>query len=115
MSKTTGLKALALVIGNDQGLLDTPQEVNPNLKPNGELAMMPGERYEVIIDFSTVAGQTIEMRNTARTPYTAGAPPTATPRAGSSGSTSPPRRSWTTRSILPCSPHRPSGRPAWSV
>jgi FtsP/CotA-like multicopper oxidase with cupredoxin domain len=36
--------------------------------------MMPGERYEVIIDFSTVAGQVIEMRNTARTPYVGGAP-----------------------------------------
>jgi len=75
MSKTTGLKGPSLwVIGNDQGLLDAAQEVNPNLKPNNELAMMPGERYEVIIDFSTVAGQTIEMQNTARTPYVAGAP-----------------------------------------
>jgi len=75
LSKTTGLKGPSLwVIGNDQGLLDTPQEINPNLKPNFELAMMPGERYEVIIDFSTVAGQVIEMQNTARTPYMAGAP-----------------------------------------
>jgi FtsP/CotA-like multicopper oxidase with cupredoxin domain len=75
LSKTTGLKGPSLwVIGNDQGLLDTPQEVNPNLKPNDKLTMMPGERYEVIIDFSTVAGQVIEMQNTARTPYMAGAP-----------------------------------------
>jgi len=75
MSKTTGLKGPSLwVIGNDQGLLDAPQQVNPNLKVNGKLVMMPGERYEVIIDFSTVAGQTIEMQNTARTPYVAGAP-----------------------------------------
>ncbi len=36
--------------------------------------MMPGERYEVIIDFSTVAGQTLEMQNTARTPWVGGAP-----------------------------------------
>jgi len=75
MSKTTGLNGPSLwVIGNDQGFLDTPQEVNPNLKPNNELKMMPGERYEVIIDFSNLAGQVIEMRNTARTPWTAGAP-----------------------------------------
>ncbi len=75
LSKTTGLKGPSLwVIGNDQGLLDTPQQVNPNLKPNGKLVMMPGERYEVMIDFSTVAGQVIEMQNTARTPYMAGAP-----------------------------------------
>ncbi len=31
MSKTTGLKGPSIwVIGNDQGYLDTPQEINPN-------------------------------------------------------------------------------------
>jgi len=75
MSKTTGLKGPSMwVIGNDQGYLDAPREINPNLKPNGKLAIMPGERYEVIVDFSGVAGQTLEMRNTARTPWVGGAP-----------------------------------------
>ncbi|ABK17930.1 multicopper oxidase, type 2 [Syntrophobacter fumaroxidans MPOB] len=75
MSKTTGLKGPSMwVIGNDQGYLDAPREINPNLKPNDKLAIMPGERYEVIVDFSGVAGQTLEMRNTARTPWVGGAP-----------------------------------------
>ena len=43
------------------------------MKP-GKLAIMPGERYEVIVDFTGLAGQVIEMRNTARTPYVGGAP-----------------------------------------
>ena len=62
------------MIGNDQGYLDAPQQINPNLKANSKLAMMPGERYEVIIDFTGFAGQVLEMRNTARTPYVGGAP-----------------------------------------
>jgi spore coat protein A, manganese oxidase len=75
MSKTTGLKGPWMwVIGNDQGYLHAPQAIDPNLNLNGKLTMMPGERYEVIIDFSSVAGQVIEMRNTARTPYVGGAP-----------------------------------------
>ncbi len=36
---------------------------------------MPGERYEVIIDFTNHAGQTLVMRNTAKTPYPGGATP----------------------------------------
>lgn len=74
-SKTTGLKGPGIwVIGNDQGYLDSPQLINPNLKLNGKLTMMPGERYEVIVDFSTVAGQTLVLQNTARTPWMGGAP-----------------------------------------
>ena len=95
MSKTTGLKGPSMwVVGNDQGYLDTAQQINPNLKP-GKLAMMPGERYEVIIDFTGLGGQVLEMRNTARTPYVGGAPSTAPPPARSSSSGSPPRRSRT--------------------
>jgi FtsP/CotA-like multicopper oxidase with cupredoxin domain len=75
LSKTTGLKGPSIwVIGNDQGYLDAPQQVNPNVKPNDKVTMMPGERYEVIIDFSTVAGQVLELQNTARTPWQGGAP-----------------------------------------
>ncbi len=76
MSKTTGLKGPWMwVIGNDQGYLDTAQPINPNVKPNDKLIMMPGERYEVVIDFTGLAaGEVIEMRNTARTPYVGRAP-----------------------------------------
>jgi len=36
--------------------------------------MMPGERYEVIIDFGLFAGKNLILQNTARTPYVGGAP-----------------------------------------
>ncbi len=73
MSKTTGLKGpMMWVVANDQGYLDQAQGLDPNL--NVKLAMMPGERYEVVIDFTGLDNQIIEMRNTARTPYVGGAP-----------------------------------------
>jgi len=56
------------VIGTDGGYLDTPVMVN-------KLLMQPGERYDVIIDFASVAGKSIILTNTARTPYPKGAPP----------------------------------------
>jgi spore coat protein A len=54
------------VIGNDGGLLDVPQ-----LTPT--LLFAPGERYDVIVDFSAVAGQTLILSNDARAPYPGGA------------------------------------------
>ena len=62
------------VIGNDQGYLDTPQEINPAASVNNKLIMMPGERYEVIIDFAGFTGKNLILRNTANTPYVDGAP-----------------------------------------
>jgi len=61
------------VIGTDGGYLDTPVKINPALKQ--KLRMMPGERYQIIIDFAGFAGNTLLMRNTARTPYDKGTPP----------------------------------------
>jgi FtsP/CotA-like multicopper oxidase with cupredoxin domain len=56
------------VIGTDGGYLDRPVMVN-------KLVMQPGERYDVIIDFSKAAGKNLIMTNTARTPYPKGTPP----------------------------------------
>lgn len=60
-------------IGTDGGLLDAPVGVDPNLK--AKLVMMPGERADVIIDFSGHQGQTLLLRNTAKTPFPAGETP----------------------------------------
>jgi FtsP/CotA-like multicopper oxidase with cupredoxin domain len=75
------------VIGTDGGYLDTPAaayepgegQVNgfPTGAPVGDkLVLLPGERYEVIIDFTNFAGQILEMQNDAWNPYPFGdAPP----------------------------------------
>ena len=63
-------------IGTDGGYLDQAVKIDPNA-PKGQLQvlrMMPGERADIIIDFSGVPGQTLILRNNARTPYTKGAP-----------------------------------------
>jgi FtsP/CotA-like multicopper oxidase with cupredoxin domain len=58
------------VIGTDGGFLDTPALIDNNAMPPQKLVVMPGERYEVVIDFSTVAaGTTLRMENTAGTPF----------------------------------------------
>jgi spore coat protein A len=64
-------------IGTDGGYLDAPVMIDPNApKPAiTKLALMPGERADVIVDFAGFAGQTLLMRNTGRTPYDKGAPP----------------------------------------
>lgn len=50
------------VIGSELGLLNTPVAVS-------SLKIMPGERYDVLIDFRAVrAGTRIELRNTAAPP-----------------------------------------------
>ena len=55
------------VIGSDGGYLDAPAKVE-------RLVIMPGERYEVIIDFAGLAGEDLILRNTARTPFPKGEP-----------------------------------------
>jgi FtsP/CotA-like multicopper oxidase with cupredoxin domain len=67
-------------IGTDGGYLDRPVKIDPNA-PKGQLqklVLMPGERADVIIDFGGFAGQTLIMRNTARTPYPKGTSPNGT-------------------------------------
>jgi len=60
------------VIGTDDGYLDKPVQVK-------KFTMMSGERYQVIVDFSTVpAGTNLVLKNTAKTPFPAGAAPIAT-------------------------------------
>lgn len=62
-------------IGTDGGYLDTPVKIDPNVAGFNRLVLLPGERADVIIDFRSVAGQTLIFRNTAKTPYPAGATP----------------------------------------
>lgn len=52
------------VIGSDQGFLNAPLSQR-------ELLIAPGERYDVVVDFSDPAllGQTIIVRNNAKTPF----------------------------------------------
>jgi spore coat protein A len=71
------------VIGTDGGYLDTPVAANT-------LLIMPGERYEVIIDFAGYAGRRVRniirtnnliLTNSARAPYPMGISPGITPLA----------------------------------
>ena len=56
------------IIGSDGGYLPKPSTVN-------ELTIAPGERYDVLVDFSAVpAGTKIILTNTAKAPFPAGAP-----------------------------------------
>ena len=61
------------VIGTDGGYLDKPVKIDT--AAGQRLVMMPGERYEVIIDFAGFANTNLIIRNTARTPYPKGASP----------------------------------------
>src|SRR5262249_53564686 len=62
------------VIGNDSGYLDTPAVLDP--AAGQKLLIMPGERYEIIVDFAgQPAGTNLILKNTAKTPYPAGAAP----------------------------------------
>lgn len=61
-------------IGTDGGLLDAPVIINP--AAGGKLILAPGERADVIIDFSnSPAGAVWTMKNSGRAPYPKGAPP----------------------------------------
>jgi spore coat protein A, manganese oxidase len=65
------------VIGNDDGYLDKPVALDP--AAGQKLLILPGERYEVIIDFATAGpGSTLVLKNTGKTPYPAGASPQGT-------------------------------------
>lgn len=59
------------VIGTDGGYLDRPAKIAA--EQGKKLIMMPGERYDVIIDFAGVKpGTNLLLRNTAAAPYPAG-------------------------------------------
>jgi spore coat protein A len=61
-------------IGTDGGLLDAPVAIDPNI--GQKLIMGPGERADVIIDFSATPNAVWTLRNSGNTPYPKGAPPT---------------------------------------
>ena len=66
------------VIGTDGGYLDAAVKIDPNAaKPaQTKLVIMPGERYEVVVDFTNVpAGSRLLLKNVAKTPYPGGATP----------------------------------------
>jgi spore coat protein A len=56
------------IIGTDGGLLDKPVKVDT-------LFLAPGERADVIVDFSSVAGSALIVTNDARAPYPMGDAP----------------------------------------
>jgi spore coat protein A, manganese oxidase len=56
------------VVGGDGGFLNRVVQVR-------QLVLAPGERADVILDFSASAGQTLTLINTAPTPYPAGTAP----------------------------------------
>ncbi len=61
-------------IGTDGGFLDAPVTIDPAL--GGKLLMGPGERADVVIDFSnSPAGAVWTLRNSGRAPYEKGSPP----------------------------------------
>lgn len=73
-------------IGTDGGLMDKAVKIDPAIKGLNKLTLMPGERADIIVDFSgygpgtnpanglTYSG-TLSFKNTAKTPYPAGAMP----------------------------------------
>jgi spore coat protein A len=60
-------------IGTDGGYLDFPVQVGTKAVP---LVLQPGERADLIIDFTGLkVGTTITLTNSAKAPYPGGAPP----------------------------------------
>lgn len=51
-------------VGSDGGLLQQPAQIN-------KLLLAPGERADLIVDFSGLAGKTLTLSNDASTPYPA--------------------------------------------
>jgi len=61
------------VVGTDGGLLDAPTDLDP--ASGKTLFMAPGERYDVVIDFSGVPNGTVfTLMNDAAAPYPTGDP-----------------------------------------
>ena len=68
--KVKGLlvQPLIHVIGSDQGYLPAVASVS-------KLDICPGERYDVVVDFSTLAGQRVFLENSGGAPFPNGAKP----------------------------------------
>jgi len=65
---TTNLKLPFIQIGSDGGYLQKAAVLK-------ELTIAPGERADILVNFSGLAGHKIMMKNSAKSPYPAGAPP----------------------------------------
>ncbi|MGE3172753.1 MAG: multicopper oxidase family protein [Planctomycetota bacterium] len=64
-------------IGSDGGLLDRPVKIDPNdARDPRKLLMAPGERVDLIVDFSGFAGSTLRLTNDANAPFPDGDPVT---------------------------------------
>jgi spore coat protein A, manganese oxidase len=91
IDKVSGVRGPRMwVIGTDGGYLDAPQLIDPNSVNKAvpkSLVIMPGERYDVIIDFNDPVWlaqlaargvafplNTLILQNAAKTPYPGGAP-----------------------------------------
>jgi spore coat protein A, manganese oxidase len=66
-------------IGTDGGLMDRPMKFEgriepPNQRGGTRLFIGPGERADVIVDFSTFPGRTLILTNDAQVPFDSGAP-----------------------------------------
>ena len=73
-----GVPVPAMVVGTELGLLDQPAVPNLN-GVAGVLPIGPGERYDVIVDFTGLAaGTRVVITNSARSPY----PDAAKPKVG---------------------------------
>jgi spore coat protein A, manganese oxidase len=72
-----GTTPLMVVVGSDQGYLQNPAGL-------AALNICPGERFDVVIDFSGLASNTVTMTNTGGAPFPAGLTPQApgSPYAG---------------------------------
>jgi len=64
-----GPSVTMMVIGTDGGFLEHPVALS------GPLVLSPGERADVVVDFSTCAGRTLTVRNFASAPFPIGLPP----------------------------------------
>jgi spore coat protein A, manganese oxidase len=63
-------------LGTDGGLLDRPVKLNdPANNSAPRLFIAPGERADIIIDFSGMAGQTLNLVNSAKAPFPSGTSP----------------------------------------
>jgi FtsP/CotA-like multicopper oxidase with cupredoxin domain len=70
-NQATGTQGPAFYqIGTDGGLMEFPAAIDPKL--GQKLLMAPGERGDIIIDFSGYDGQTLTLRNNARSPFPKG-------------------------------------------
>jgi len=98
-------------IGTDGGLLDAPVSIA------GKLLMAPGERADIIIDFSTSApNQVLTLKNSGRTPFPKGGPPNGATVGrlmqfvvnGQMVSTADPTVAGTDKSLVPASLRTPT-------